>query len=364
MILFPFFNPTHFIARFVIRQLVIRLALPNNIYLMFSSLYSLSNLLVSSAGFIPTIRVLNSIRSIIINYNGRVSLTRLHTLFRSLDTASLNPFVLQNIRTAVFTSIRECLKYSRPVNSFFFMILSSVLFSSFKYMLSSILKIGMSIILFSLTIFWNDSLSSFILLKSFSNFIINNLENLFSFNLPRTGINAADNIPSLNKEVNIDPNSFSYYPSIFALIFLGTIGILGGIVFLDHTHPELLSNIPVIHTISESITSGFNYIYNTISNRFYPTNNIQHAPTEIDPELRTAPNRIWQEFFRIFNTPRSASTDIAGTSTPNLEPNLPSPTTSGSATPMPGSPVTPTPGSPSHYSQYFTEVPIEDISQD
>ena len=202
-------------------------------------------------------------------------------------------------------------------------------------MLSSILKISLSIVLFSLTIFWNDSLSSFILLKKFSNFIINNLENLFSFNLPRTGINAADNIPNNPNgakavDVSIDPNSFSYYPSIFALILLGTIGVLGGIVFLDQSHPELFSNIPVIHTISESITSGFNYIYNTISNRFYPNNNIQ-------PEINHAPNRgsvnyIWDEVYRIFTTTRSATPAV----------DLPSPISSGTASPITSGSITPT----------------------
>ena len=49
---------------------------------MFSSLFSLSNVLISNVGIISTFRVINVIRNYIINYTGRVSITRILTNWR------------------------------------------------------------------------------------------------------------------------------------------------------------------------------------------------------------------------------------------------------------------------------------------
>ena len=125
--------------------------LPNTLFIMFTSLFSLSNLLISNVGFISTFRVLNTVRRIIYNYEGRVSLTRINRLFNSLSSLNLNPFVLQNIRTPIFNCIRDCLRYQKHVNNMFFMLLTSVIYSSFKNCVCwSILIIKREYILYNL----------------------------------------------------------------------------------------------------------------------------------------------------------------------------------------------------------------------
>ena len=152
MILFPFFNPTYFVSRFIIRTLVQRLMLPNSINIMFSSLFSLSNIMISSVGFIPTLRTLNSIRRIIYNYKGRIITSQITRIFKSLDTTKLNPLVKENIQRTVFTCIRDCLKYSQPVNRMFYVLLTSIIFKAVKLFIFYTLKYILVIVLFSLGI--------------------------------------------------------------------------------------------------------------------------------------------------------------------------------------------------------------------
>lgn len=196
-------------------------------------------------------------------------------IFRSLNLTNLNPFVQENIRRTVFTCLRDCLRYSRPVNQMFYILLTSIIFKSVKIFTYFIFKYFIGIVLFSLGIFWNDSLSGFTVLKKFSNFIIGFVESYFSFNFPRTGVNATSNYITSNlklePEVQIDPKNYSYIPTTLGLILLGSVGLILGVVLLDNSYPEIFDNIPVVHTASEQIINAFDLIYSTIKNRILPT---------------------------------------------------------------------------------------------
>ena len=298
MILFPFFNPTYFVSRFIIRTLVQRLMLPNSINIMFSSLFSLSNIMISSVGFIPTLRTLNSIRRIIYNFDGRIRTSSVTRIFRSLDTANLNPLVQENIRRTVITCLRDYLKYSQPVSKMFYILLTSIIFKSVKIFLFYTLKYILVLVLFSLGIFWNETLYGIKIFKRFSNYIVSILENYFSFNLPRpiggTGVNTRSNYINsyLNLEPEVETEPKNSNIKTIGLILLGTVGIILGVAIVDHNYPNVFSNIPVVHTASEQIFSAFDLIYNSIKYRIYGQGvelpNPEQLPrTELypDPEL-------------------------------------------------------------------------------
>ena len=260
MILFPFFNPTYFLARLVFKFIIKRFSLSTHLYTMFFSLFSLSNVLISNVGFFSTLRVINTIRNVILNFSGRVSLTRLHLIFRNLDFLKLNPFVLNNIRPIIFRYIKDCLKYPTHVNKLFVVLISSLFYSFIKHIMFYIFKIMSTILLFALGISWNDSLSNIFIFKYFSNFIIDIYEYLFSLNIPKGDIpnnvgTTVSNIPDLNND-----NLNRYFPGIFGYIIVGSLGLIIGIILINHNYPDTFSNLPVVHTISESIYNSVNIL--------------------------------------------------------------------------------------------------------
>lgn len=67
MIFFPLINPTNFIARFLVKAIVSRLAVPAAIALpsVFNSFLSLTTMLIPSIGLFRTIRIINILRTVL-----------------------------------------------------------------------------------------------------------------------------------------------------------------------------------------------------------------------------------------------------------------------------------------------------------
>ena len=51
-----------------------------------------------------------------------------------------------------------------------------------------------------------------------------------------------------------------YFPGIFGYIIVGSLGLIIGIILIDHNYPDTFSNLPVVHTISESIYNSVNIL--------------------------------------------------------------------------------------------------------
>jgi hypothetical protein len=217
------FNPINILARLLVKTTIRLFNWPRVFSLVFSGITSILYTSISSAGFIPTMRSIWAIRRAIL-IGGSSALTVLE------NNPYVNRVVISSITPIIKPYLNECVKNANAFSIFHILTMFYYVFVSLTPGLFFLLRFGFGLVLSSLGILWNESLSTIKILKWGGETIISFVEDKFSFSFPRVG-------------TVLDSTSSS---SLFAIGLYICIGILGiaGLVVLDVNHPEIIDSLP------------------------------------------------------------------------------------------------------------------------
>lgn len=138
----------------------------NSLHSTFIVLFSTTNLLINTIGFLPTYQVLRNVNQLIrrVAYHG-LSASSINASLSSLQTLypNLNNYPVQIITNAISSYWKDCLKYPKLFNKLYtiFLIINS--FNVLKYLFKPIyfiFKLSIGSIITTLGIMWSESLQS------------------------------------------------------------------------------------------------------------------------------------------------------------------------------------------------------------
>ena len=240
------FSPLYHISSLIIKFIVRRVNLPSIFMSLAPNLFFLSRSLIRSEGLMPTIRTLRFINA---------EIGRGGTISAIISNHSLNPIVVGAVTRILFGSWSECLNNAKTINKTFKWFLLSIVLSKFSSVIYLLLRLLIGSILAALGILFSPDLASYSLLKDLSYNFIDFIQNHSPLKFIST--------PSIVEDIEetfeeVIPNNNSY--SLFSFLFFGLIGGTLGLLVVNYYYHDFVSNIPLIGTFVDSITSGFNYV--------------------------------------------------------------------------------------------------------
>jgi len=274
-----YLRPTYFIARFIMRNLILRLKLNSVFIKMFQALFTTIPTLIITVGMIPTVKVLIYLQRYI---SAGHSLPVIRVLF---NNGRFNPQVVTSIINAILPYWDICVKSHSIFRTLFNLYLVLTVVGLSRTILYYIIRNIIIVLLGSLGICFSEFLSAIQYLKIGSDYILDTANGVFKFKIPK---NVVDNVlDRVDIENNIDniadsPNN-NYIISILGLIVLGTVGIIVVVCISDYYAPEITREIPFVgnivdavhntwNTTVESVQSTWNSCLNSVHQFIYGSN--------------------------------------------------------------------------------------------
>lgn len=241
-----FYSPIQWLARFAIKTAVRHLGLNTILVSAITMLYHASIHAIRDVGIIPTLRVLWALRRLINKDNIRI-LTATSLANRLLTNNNLNGHAVQLIAAAAGPVwrffVKDCLYTLRVYNIF----LMGWVLSLFKPILYKVLRFSFGVVIASLGVLYNETLSGLQSFKSLAIYIIENLEDLTNFKLPR---------PS-----DIGVSNTNFILTGLGIIIGGAALALSGLLIFDYFKHDTVTNTPILNGTLDPIYN----IWNTVS---------------------------------------------------------------------------------------------------
>ena len=257
------FTPIYYISNLIIKFIVRRVNLPSTFLTLAPNLFFLSRSLIRSEGLLPTIRTLRFIKA---------EISRGGTISAIISNHRLNPIVVGAITRILYGSWSECLSNAKTINKTFKWFLLSIVLSKFSSVIYLLLRLLIGSILAALGILFSPDLASYSLLKDLSYHFIDFIQN----HSPLKFISTPSIVEDIEENFEeVIPNNNSY--SLFSFLFFGLIGGTLGLLVVNYYYHDFVSNIPVIGTFVDSVSSGFNYV----KSYFYGGNITEQSPIEV-----------------------------------------------------------------------------------
>lgn len=251
------FQPFNRLIIFSVHFLLRRLNTPSNLITLFTSLFTLSTILISSVGILPTLRVFWNLRQVTHrNTNLRVFLSRV---------TNLDPFILGQVIDVITPYYKDCLDNLPSFKRINWIIISYFILRMFRPNLFYILRFSIGAMFSSVGILWNETLSSIEILKDFALFTKDILETHLNFKIPFISKEKILDVQEVTTPVtDQDKETSSKWFTILGVVTLGIFGTITVLFIGDILQPELTSHIPYVRTILDPI-------YNFIANYYYPS---------------------------------------------------------------------------------------------
>lgn len=288
------------ITRLGISKNIPNIIIFNSFYSTFRVLFSTSNLLINTIGFLPTYQILRTINQLIrrVAYHG-ISPSSINTNILSLQTLypNLNNYPVEIITEAIRIYWKDCLKYPKLFSRLYTIFLIFNSFTGIRLFVKPIyfiFRLSIGSIISTLGILWSESLQSISFLKNFAYFIRDNLEYYFDIN-----------IPTLNTSINNPQNDRNEIIFYFGVFILGVLGIISIGCFTEVFIPNSISKIPYFGDLINTINST---IINWID--LFKGNKPSNPDINIDNSIIN--NR---EFNPNWNSPKPISSTSSGSST-------------------------------------------------
>ena len=299
------FRPFSFLMQFTLRRLV-RITLganvnPNFIPLL-ASLYTFTNTLITTIGILPTLRVLRTIRQVITSPTAVLDMSRV--IEGVLTATRLTRSQVLTIIKTITPLLEECIKIPTTFGKFLKYFKYIFLFSSISPLIKWGFRQSLGILLSSVGILWNETLSSITILKELSENIVDCFEYQTGIRIPRNGISSTEiEISDENKEILETMNNSSPYLELFGLVLTGVVVSLVGLFVLDYFYPETVQQVPYVNTFVDNVHSFFNYLFNRTA--------------VVEPNPAASPNTLGQNI----NLPEAISRSSSGSSTSTVTPS-------------------------------------------
>ena len=281
--------------------------LPNSLTYLFNTLLTITPTLISQVGYLPVYRVYRRIGTLI-DSTTRTIQSRARTVGSSVrDSAiqAITPAILEGIFNANpgFNPIvvREIIRYISPyieessshiafLKLFFKIFLFLFTLGMFRPVFLIIIRPMLSIIFSSLCIMYNEVLSGLVVLKDFSDYVIDSLECYTGFRFPRPSFRSTvessnDNfimdghltnenlkVKSYVEDVEdvVQESSINKYYKWTGYAVLFVIAVTTTLVLGDNIHAttELVHKLPFVDSVLNPIYNLYHGIANVITSMF------------------------------------------------------------------------------------------------
>lgn len=293
-------------------------------------IYRVSLFTISSSGFLPTLRVLFRLRTLIAyglplarSNNTRFIPLNINVVDQLTDLLSGNwGTILTNSKT-----------FLRIYN---FVLLPFITLSSFTPLIKFIFKTSFYSIVASLGLIWNITDTGYVTLKYIANHILDFYQNHLDVEIPRPGKNVNLNLPSQHKPhlidfeydepvVNVDNKTPTFF-TILTLLVIGITSTITTILIAEYVYPETVHSIPILNSICDCVHATWHYIMNltTSSN---PDPSTGGGSANQGPTILPFPRS--EETLNSPSIPEAISRSSSGSSTetvrPFTSPNLDNP---------------------------------------
>ena len=298
-------NPLNRLAMFTVRFIFRTFNINQSLLTLFSSLFSLSSILINTIGFRETLRIFWRLRDLTFrNTNLTVFLQRLN----------LQPFIISLIQPILEPYFKDILNNIQSYKKIIYFISFYSGLRLFKPAIFYLSRFTIGTIFSTIGILWNETLQSYELLKDFAYLMKGILDQYLDLQIPVPIINENDN----ESIIDIDYENSGKWFSILGGILIGISGSIIILITLDCYSPtchEIISDIPYINYILDPIYNIYNWFYPSSSPSDNNNNNNNFIPDVIT---------------------RNNSNGTVGSITPRANPViLPTPPFSRNDTPLP-----------------------------
>lgn len=285
--------------------------------------YRVSLFTITSSGFIPTLRVLFRLRTLIA-YN--LPLARLsHTRF-----IPLNHNVVDQLTSILAGNWGVILSNGKTFLKFYnFILLPFITLSSFTPLLKFIFRASFYSIISSLGIIWNVADTGYFTIKYIANQILDFYQNLLDVEIPRPSKNV--NLPSHHRPHMVDfdfeeepvVNYDNKGPTLLTFLTLVVIGItstITTILIAEYIYPETVHNIPFLNSICESVHASWQYLINLTTTNTPDLGNNGTGNRDINQGPGMFPFPRPDEEINTPSIPEAISRSSSGSSTDTVRP--------------------------------------------
>jgi hypothetical protein len=253
MMLSPF-NPINILARFVVKTAIKLFNWPKVFNLIFTGVNSILFTSISSVGLLPTLRTVWALRrAIAIGGSGALVLLQ--------NNPRLNPHVVNTLIPIIKPCLTDCVNNTLKFSIFHTLSMIYYIFTSLTPGILFLGRFTTGLVLSSLGILWNESLSAVFSLKYLAETVISFLEDKLDLSVPRLENNTpsiTDNTP-IDNTSTVDPtsevNNTSTSLFMIGLYLVAGVTVFAGIVALDIYNPDVTSSIPGIRNILDGFYS-------------------------------------------------------------------------------------------------------------
>ena len=261
------FNPVQFLSHYALRKSIAYLGLNRQFFNLLTGIFGLAKTLYLQFGLGPTMRALFNIRDI---FRRDVNIVRV-----ILDNNPyLNPYIVLQLINLIVPYRRmliQAIETLTPVRLFFLLCtyFTGIGFTLCRPLMLYIFRFAGFVVFGSITVLWNEFLSSIPLLKSMALFFTDFLLDQFNLLIPKNVDFNKENLP--NKE---NMNHESYFFSALTLVLLSVAAVtIGSMFFAEWYNPEYYHSLPVIGDVPNYLRSGYNGTTNFISGCYHSTTN-------------------------------------------------------------------------------------------
>lgn len=265
MLIRPFIFVLNTSLRFTLRAILGTSAATVPAIAFFSLLFTTTQALYSSIGILPTLRVLNRIRTFILSPS---ALQHLNSGLRLiLEATNLSRTQITYVIKSLAPLLTECLKFpakfKKGFTIFNFFLVLSLLgpFTGFLF------RTTLGLVLSSMGIVWSESLSSITMLKDISIQVLSSLESWSGLRIP--GVGSISNASSASGADVSLPSGVEgkegFLFSFLGIILLGFVLSLFGIGTIEYFYPDTFHNVPVLGSLIDLVKDIYHIFYNVFT---------------------------------------------------------------------------------------------------
>lgn len=319
-----YLNPLTFISKFFIRRMIILLHVPEVFQTIAPAGFTILATLVKTVGITPVLRCLlvfnKFLKSSVANIPmGTVTGTILavSTLENMLRVADINPLVSRSFIDFILPYIKEFVDFRAIIIKWMWWFFTGVTFTAARKLVFYGIKSCLGLLLGSVGVLLNESLSAIPLLKDWSIYFVEFFEKVTDLKVLKS--QTADIITPNNVDGELEGYSW------FAIAGLAMFGVAASVLLLfvaDYFAHDTVKDLPVLGNVVDSIHG----VWNSITNWY---NNWAHGPSHPD-----APDTISR-------SNSGSSTSSSHTARPGDQSPITAPTSPVSPPSPPTPPATP-----------------------
>lgn len=262
-----YLNPIAFISRFFVSRFVMLISVPAVFRVIAPAGFTTISFLVKSVGLIPVLRCLLVFKKFLknmvgkSNFNAAAVLVAQATLEEMLRSANVNPLVSRVFIDYIAPYLKDFIEYQSFVTKWFWWFFTGVTLTAVRRLLFYGLKSCLGLLLGSVGVLLNDSLSSIPFLKEWALYFVEGFENLTDFKILKSHTDVVITPNNLEDEIQ----GYNWF-TIAGLALIGLVASFLLFCATDYYAHESIKELPVLGRVSDSMHGVWDSITNWYHN--------------------------------------------------------------------------------------------------